>query len=151
PWIVQTVTDPEVLRKTIANQLNTYEMFKKQQTVGDLMTRYNGDLTKHLGDNFERANTELSDFAKEKYGEILRKIKEADYIIDGEEFGKSTDEQVEEAQKTKEKYQRVATTFYLLEKLKDGKFRTRVEEGVAVDALNEMYAPKDESKGEEEK
>jgi hypothetical protein len=145
PWIVKTVTDPEVLRKTVANQLDTYNQFKERQTIGDLTVYYNADLTKYLGDNLESANANLGEFANEKYADIERKISEADYIIKGGKLGKNSAEEVEEAEKAKEKYEKVTNTFDILQSLHYGKFRTRVEEGVAVDALNEMYAPKEES------
>lgn len=145
PWILKTVTDPEVLRKTVANQLDTYNQFKERQTIGDLVSYYNTDLTKYLGDNFESASAELKEFEKEKYADIERKIAEADYIIKGGKLGKNTKEEVEKAQKIKEKYEKVTSTFDILQSLKYGKFRTRVEEGVAVDVLNEMYSPKVDS------
>jgi len=147
PWIVETVTDPEVLRKTVANQLNLYNKFKERQTIGDLTAYYNTDLSKYLGDNFENANKELSGFSNLKMSEILRKIEEAEYTIKGGKIEKSTKEQVEEAEKVVVKYEKVTNTFDILQSLKFGKFRTRVEEGVAVDALNSMYAPDKESEG----
>jgi hypothetical protein len=145
PWIVQTVTDPEVLRKTIANQLSTYNQFKEKQTIGDLITYYNDDLTKYLGDNFENANKELSGFSNLKMSEILREIDEANYIIKGGKLGKSTKEQVEEAEKIAEKYEKITNTFEILQSLRYGKFRTRVEEGVATEALNQMYSTNQEA------
>lgn len=140
PWIVQTVTDPEVLRKTIANQLTTYNQFKEKQTIGELTDYYNGDLVKYLGGNFENAHKELSGFSNLKMSEILRKIEEAEYTIKGGKIGKSTKEQVEEAEKVVAKYEKVTNTFDILQSLHYGKFRTRVEEGVATEALNQMYS-----------
>jgi len=151
PWIINTVTDPEVVRKTVANQLETYNQFKERQTIGDLITYYNTDLSKYLGDNFESANTELGTFAKLRYADIERKIDEAEYTIKGGKLGKSSDTEVEEAEKTREKYGKVIQTFDILQGLHYGKFRTRVEEGVAVDVLNEMYSPKKDSKDKEGK
>lgn len=145
PWIVQTVTDPEVLRKTISNQLATYNQFKEKQTIGELTAYYNNDLTKYLGNNFENANKELSNFSSLKMSEILRKIEEAEYTIKGGKIGKSTKEQVEEAEKVVAKYEKVTNTFDILQSLHYGKFRTRVEEGVATDALNQMYSTNQES------
>ena len=145
PWIINTVTDPEVVRKTVANQLETYNQFKERQTIGDLITYYNTDLSKYLGDNFESTNKELGTFAKMKYADLEREIEEADYIIKGGKLGKNSDEEVEDAEKNKEKFGKVVHTFGILQGLHYGKFRTRVEEGVAVDVLNEMHSPKKES------
>jgi hypothetical protein len=145
PWIINTVTDPEVVRKTVANQLETYNQFKERQTIGDLTTYYSTDLSKYLGDNSKYAHDELGGFAKEKLSDILRNIEEADYIIKGGKLGKNSAEEVEAAEKAKEKYEKVAHTFDILQGLHYGKFRTRVEEGVAVDVLNDMYSPKKES------
>jgi hypothetical protein len=148
PWIVETVTDPEVLRKTVENQLNLYNKFKARQTIGDLTAYYNTDLSKYLGNNFESANAELGEFAGEKHADIERKISEADYVIEGGKLGKSSDEEVVKAKEIKEKYEKVTNTFDILQGMRYGKFRTRVEEGMAIDVLNSMYAPVKESEGE---
>lgn len=143
PWIVQTVTDPEILRKTIENQLETYQQYKGNQTVGDLLDYYSNDISKYLGDNAEIANEELARFTKEKYSDILKKIEEAKYIIKGKEYGRSSDKEIEAAKKTIEKYQKVPLTFNLLERLYSGRFGTRVEEEVAKDHFKELYKPKE--------
>src|SRR3990172_5471309 len=49
PWVVQTVTDPEVIHKTITNQLRAYNQYKGRQAVGDMVVRYSGDISKYLG------------------------------------------------------------------------------------------------------
>jgi hypothetical protein len=145
PWIINTVTDPEVVRKTVANQLETYNQFKERQTIGDLTKYHADDFTKYLGDNSKYAQEELGAFEKLRYADIERQIEEQEYIIQGGKLGKNSDAEVEEAEKNKEKYGKVIHTFDLLQGLHYGKFRTRVEEGVAVDVLNEMYSPKKES------
>lgn len=142
-WIVQTVTDPEVLRKTIENQLETYQQYKGDQTIGDLLNYYSNDISKYLGSNEKIALKELSSFKKEKYSDILKKIEEAKYIIKGKEYGRSSDKEIEAAKRTIEKYQKVSLTFNLLEGLYSGRFGTRVEEEVAKDSFKELYKPKD--------
>ncbi|MFH1503138.1 MAG: hypothetical protein ABIE36_00580 [Candidatus Diapherotrites archaeon] len=149
PWIVKTVTDPEVLRKTIKNQLDTYSQCKEKQTIGDLLAYHGNDLSKYLGDNLKVANEELGKFAKEKYSDIVKKIKEANHTIMGKELGKNSDEQAEEAEKVKEQYQKVTTPFDLIEGLYFGRFRTRVEEEVTKDVLNSLFSPEEESRSKE--
>jgi len=143
PWIVKTVTDPEVLNKTIDSQLETYEQYKGEQTVGDLLNYYSNDISKYLGNSAKVAHEELERFKKEKYSNILKKIEKANYIIKGKKYDRSSDKEVEAAEKTIEKYQKVPLTFSLLEGLYQGKFRTRVEEEVTKEGLRELYKPKE--------
>lgn len=142
-WIVKTVTDPEVLNKTIDSQLETYEQYKGEQTVGDLLNYYSNDISKYLGNSVKVAHEELKRFKKEKYSDIVKKIEEEKYIIKGKEFGRSSDKEVEAAKKILEKYNKVSLTFNLLEGLSLGKFGMRVEEEVTKDGLRELYKPKE--------
>lgn len=143
PWILQTLTDPEVINKTINSQLESYGQYKGEQTVGDLLKYYSTDMSKYLGGNAEIALKELSKFKREKYSDIVKKIEKEEYIIEGKEFGRSSDEEVKAAKKTIEKYQKASLTFNLLEGLSLGKFRMRVEEEVTKDGLRELYRPKE--------
>ena len=143
PWIVQTVTDPEVLNKTIKNQLETYGQYKGDQTIGDLLNYYSKDISKYLGNSAKVASEELKKFRKEKYSDIIKKINKSNYIIEGKKYDRSSDKEVEVAEKTIEKYQKVPLTFNLLEGLYFGRFRTRVEEEVTKDGLRELYKPKE--------
>ncbi len=141
PWIISTVTDPEVVRKTIRSQLETYEQFRGEQTVQDLTERYEGKLSDLLEDEAETALSELGEFSGRKYGEILKEIDTLDYVIEGKKYDRSTYEEVETAKEQKERYEKVNHTIELLEGLSSMNFRTRVEEAVTKDALREMYSP----------
>ena len=143
PWIVRTVTDPEVLYKTIESQLRTYSQFKENQTVKEIINFYSGDIQKYLGNNTETAIKELSKFSDKKYSDILKEIEKLKYIIDGKKYGRSSEEEVEESKKAIEKYQNVARTFGILETLSSGRFRTRVEEEMTKDTLKIMYGTKE--------
>ena len=143
PWIVKTVSDPDVLVKTIQSQLETYGQCMEEQTVGNLMDYYRNDLANYLGDNMPKAEAELSPFADENYGDVLKNIAKAKYIIEGKEHGRSSDEEVEVAKKTIEKYEKINTTINILKQKKISGFRNRVDEGVTKDALNQLYFPKE--------
>lgn len=143
PWIVQTVTDPEVLNKTIKNQLETYGQYKGDQTIGDLLDYYSKDISNYLGNSARVASEELARFKKEKYSDILKKIEKSNLIIEGEKHDLSSEKDVEEAKRTIEEYEKVPLTFSLLEGIYFGRFRTRVEEEVTKDGLRELYKPKD--------
>lgn len=143
PWIVQTVTDPEVLNKTIKNQLETYGQYKGDQTIGDLLDYYSKDISNYLGNSARVASEELARFKKEKYSDIIKKLDKARYIIKGKEYNRSSDKEVKVAEKTIEKYQKIPLTFNLLEGSYLGRFRTKVEEEVTKDGLRELYKPKE--------
>jgi len=146
PWIVDTVSDPEVLHKTVANQLKTYNQYRAVQTVGDLVGRYRDDITKYLGSDAGVALKELDKFSKEKYSDVLAKIDKLNDVIKGKQFGRSTDEQVAEAEKEKEKYEKIRATIGLIEGVYIGRFRTRVEEEVTKDNLRALYNSNAEGK-----
>ena len=143
PWIVRTVTDPEVLNKTIESQLETYKQYKGNQTIGDLLDYYSDDISNYLGDSAKVARKELTSLKKEKYSDVLEKIEEAEYIIEGKKYDRSSDKEVEVAKKISEKYRKASLTFNLLGRLYSERFKVRVEDEVTKDALRELYQPKE--------
>jgi len=144
PWIVNTVTDPKVIPKTIENQLQTYNQFRADQTVEDLIGRYDEDISRYLGENAGNVANDLGEFMGEKYNDIVKKVGEAKYILDGKKkFNRGSDEEVEEAEKTMEKYQKVIATIQMLEGQRLSKFRMRVEEEVVKENFQELYKKED--------
>ena len=144
-WIKKVLTDPEVLPKTIGSMLETYQQYRENQIIGDLMQRHTGNLEKYLGENAKVAYEELEKFAGERYEDILKKIGETNHTIEGKKkYKKGSDEEVKTAEKTKEKYQKVILTLNLLEKNYRSNFQKRVEEEMIKDSLKEMYNPKGE-------
>jgi hypothetical protein len=147
PALVHTVTDPEVIHKTIENQLNLYNQFKEDQTVSNLIGQYSADISKYLGENAKVAKKELEGFKDEKYSDIIKKFGKSKHIIDGnKKFGLGSEEDVASAKKTMEKYQKVIQTFGMLERQYLSKFKARVEDEVVKESLKEMYKPKEEKK-----
>ncbi len=146
-WIKNTLTNPEVVHKTIESQLTDYNEFKGKQTVNDLIGQYSNDISKYLGDNAESAKKELESFKDEKYSDILKKVGKAKYLLDGKKkFGIGSDEDIAGAEKIVKKYSNLIQTFGILEKQYFAKFRARVEDEVVKDVFKEMYKPKEESK-----
>lgn len=144
PWIVGTVTDPEVIHKTIQSQLKDYEKYRGNQTIGDLAGRYEEDITKYLEDNSKTALEELGKFSDQRYSDIQEELEKLNYIINGKKHGRSTDKEVEKAKKSIEKYEKVVATISLLEGLHYRRFGARVEEEVTRDSLRSLYAPVEE-------
>lgn len=147
-WIKSTLTNPEVIHKTIESQLSDYNEFKGKQTVGDLIGQYSNDISKYLGDNAETAKKELEGFKDEKYSSILKKVKTAKDMLALKKDGsdKISDEDATGAEKTIKKYEKLTSTFNMLEGLSFSKFKVKVEEELYKDALKEMYKPKEEKK-----
>ncbi|MFA5070873.1 MAG: hypothetical protein WC511_00705 [Candidatus Pacearchaeota archaeon] len=147
-WIKSTLTNPEVIHKTIESQLSDYSEFKGKQTVGDLIGQYSNDISKYLGDNAEAAKKELESFKDEKYSSILKKIKTAKDMLALKKDGsdKISDEDAAGAEKTIKKYKNLTSTFSMLEGLYLSKFKARVEEEVVKENFKEMYKPKEENK-----
>jgi hypothetical protein len=137
PWIVKTVTDPNVLAKTIQSQLETYNQCRGEQTVGDLL-QYQ-EIEKYLGGNMKNAEVELNPFLGENYENIIKKVAKAKYIIEGKEHDISSDKDVEDAKRIMKKYEKLIVTMDLLEQKKTSEFRNRVEDGVIKDSLKKLY------------
>ncbi len=149
PWIMNTLTDnPQVIHKTIESQLHDYTQFKEEQTIGDLTEYYKGDFSKYLGEEGTRtAAVYLTEFVGEKYPDVNKKIAEAKHIIEGKEkFGRGSDGEVEKAKETLKRYQKVISTFNVLEGQRLSKFRARVEEEVAKENLQKLYKKEDKGK-----
>jgi len=144
-WIVKTVTDPAVLQKTIQSQLETYNRCKEGQLVGDLIDYHRDDLTNYLGDNMQYFEKYLNPLVGEKYEDVLKSVAKAKHIIKGKEHGISSDEEVKSAESTIKKYDNLTSTIDMLEQNKNSKFRTRVDNGMIKEDLNELYAPKKDS------
>jgi hypothetical protein len=147
-WIKSTLTNPEVIHKTIESQLSDYNEFKGKQTVGDLIGQYSNDISKYLGDSAEAAKKELEGFKDEKYSNILKKVKTAKDMLALKKDGsdKISDEDAAGAEKTIKKYEKLTATFNMLEGLYLSKFKAKVEEESVKDVLKEMYKPKEEKK-----
>lgn len=145
PWLINTVTDSSVVPLTIQNQLKTYSQYRERQTVGDLMARYDADLSKYLGEHADAARQELGKVAGQRLSEVAENIEEAGIIIKEHKFGRSTDEEVAKAKKTKEQYGRVQNTLDALERHYRNDFRMRVEGEASEESIREtllgMYKP----------
>jgi hypothetical protein len=83
PWIVNTVTDPKVLSKTIESQLETYNQFQKDQIVGDILDYYGADLDNYIDGGVSKAKQDLKGFVNEKYTDVISKINKAQHILKG--------------------------------------------------------------------
>ncbi len=151
PWIVKTLTDPQVLKKTIENQLDTYHRARQDETIGEFFDYHKNNFEKYLGEN-HAAEKELKPFMKENYGKILNEYGKAEHILKGkEEHGIGSDQEVEAAKKIMEKYQNLLITINLLKKRKFLEFKNRVEDEATKDAFKEIYHEKKEKEGGEER
>lgn len=145
PWIIKTITDPDIINKTIKNQLETYFSFKKDQTIKDFINYHGKNIETYVGENTLRLQGELKPFMDKKYGDILIENGKAQHIIEGKEkYDLGSDKDVEGAKKTLEKYQKVMLTIHKLESRKLSQLKNRVEEEEAKEFFKILYPkPKD--------
>jgi hypothetical protein len=140
PWIVRTVTDRDVLGKTIQNQLGTYGAYAQEENIDGFLGYHQETLKKILGD--EKSNALKSKFSEEfgnrKYGDILKELGDAKYILEGENHGRNKDE-LDNAKKIIESYREIITAVSLLENYQANSFRGRVYDGVIKDEFNNLY------------
>ena len=140
PGIVKTITDPEVIQKTIENELEVYREGYKTQTVEDMLKYHQGSLEKYLGENTSKVREELKPFLDTKYTEIMQEIITARHTLEGKKKGvKTSEEQVKSAEETMKKYEKVFMTVSLLEQQKKSELRNRVEDAYVRDTFRELY------------
>jgi len=143
PGIVKTITDPDVIQKTIKNELDVYREGYKTQTVEDMLVYHGSTLERYLGENTQKVREELKPFANQKYTEIMQEVITAQHTLEGKEKGvKVSDEDVKSAEATLKKYEKVLTTISVLEQQKKSELRKRIEDSYNKDILESFYLPK---------
>ena len=149
PGILKTITDPKVVPLTIKNELDFYHEGLKTQTVGDRINYYQKEIVRYLGDDSGKVQEKLKPFLDTKYGDIKKKIVSAKHVLDGKKKGVEgiSDEDVESAKKTMEKYSDVTNTLQILQERRRSELRLRVEDAYYKEVLKEIYLkPKEKSK-----
>lgn len=150
PGILRTLTDPEVIQKTIKNELDFYYEGLQNQTVGDRFKYYSKTIEKYLGAESGKVQEKLQSFLDTKYQEIHKKVISAEHTISGKKKGVEgiSDEDVESAKETLKKYAEVYETLHILEQQRKSELRNRVEDAYYEDRFKEIYLskPKETSK-----
>ena len=138
-WLVNTVTDPQVVQKTIENQLQFYAQYKQKQTISDLVDYHSKTLNDYLGKDVENAKKELEPFMDKKYLDLQKEMAKAKYLIKGKELGITSDEDVEKNKKVLEKYEKVDLAIKILEGKNMGKLRERVENATMKESMQSLF------------
>lgn len=139
PAGIKVLTDPDVVRKTIESQLFHYQRCKGEDTVAELIQYNESDLEKYVQGGVARVRTEFGDLLDKPYSEIEKALAKAEYIIKGEEHGRSTKSEVEAAKKVAEKYQRLIHTIGILEEKRTSEFRAKVDEELRKENYAQLY------------
>jgi len=144
-WLIKTVTDPEVIQKTIQNQLADYKRCKTEsnETVGDLLKYYEETFNENVGTNREQAEKELKPFLKNKYEDILKAYLGAQHTLKGKDLDKYDEKELKSAEKVIEKYQKVVVTINTLQNRKNSDFKYKVEKELEKEQFDRMYTPKE--------
>ena len=146
PWISKTVTDPSIVSKTIENMLDTYYKATKDETVSEIFDFYKEDFEKYLGGN-SVAKDELKPYMDKDYSKILWEYEKAGHVIEGKEkYDLGSNEEVDSAKKTIEKYQKLIRTIGMIKSRKQSQFRNRVEDEVTKENFDKMYPKKEKEK-----
>lgn len=146
PSIRNVLSDPEVLSKTIDSQLDTYNKYKADETIGDLINYHSKTLDKYVGGGIKKVWEDLKGFAGQKYKDIKKKIAELTYVIKGIEVGKTSEEDAEKAEKELQKYKKVLMTIDSPDTLKLSEFKRKVEESAIKDNYKLLYPKKEDGK-----
>jgi hypothetical protein len=121
--------NPQILANTTKSYLETYNLYKekKEKKVKDILEYYkksHGIAPKNYTDKSILTEDELN----QNYQNIVSEVKEADYIIDGKNHGRSSEEDVKSAENTIKKYEKIKTIITLLEQKRMSNLRNRVED-----------------------
>lgn len=148
PGIMKTVTDPEVIHKTIKNELDIYIEGYKTQTVEDIFDYdLNANLVeKYLGEDSGKVKEKLKAFLNKNYSDIEKSVKKAQHILKGEELEANSDEEIKEAKATQKEYKDVYSTIETLKQKRKSDHRVRVEDEMYKDFFKATYLtpPKEE-------
>lgn len=139
PWITSTVTDPEVIKKTIEYQLETYNICKDKEKIGDLIDYFSGVFNEYSEEGASRVKKQLKDFVGMTYGELEKQIAIAQHRIKGEKLGETSKEDAEKAKKVLETYQKVFATINMAESPRLSRFKSEVEDSFNKYIFNQMY------------
>ncbi len=140
PSIRNVLADPQVLSKTIKSQLETYDRCRKGETIGELISYHSKTLDSYVANGgVARVKADLAGFMGETYESVQKKIAKLNDVIAGKEFGRSSDKQVEEAEKSLEVLGKVISTIEMSRDKKLSDFRVRVEDGMNRDNYGILY------------
>jgi len=142
PYVEDILTDPKNLEAAIKGQLETYNKYRDKETIAELINYHSNAFESYSAGGSERVKAEYNELLNMTYGEIMYKKEFADYIIKGEEFGRSSKQEAENAKKKSEKYQKLITTISLGENAELSEFKTGVEDNTMRETFNQMYPEK---------
>lgn len=143
-WISETLIDPRIIRKTLENQLRDFNNYRKQDSIENILDYYKETFEDSLEEeNKERAEKELDEFKEKTYGEIKEEYEKCKHMIEGfEKYGIGDKDEIKDAKKDANKYEKVIVTINLLERREIDKFKNETENDFAKELLNELYAKK---------
>lgn len=151
PWMVNTLTDPEVISKTIESQLSTYDQCAEEESVSEVLKYYSKDFDTYIGDNSKIAKEKLAPFMDENYGKIKKQVSAAQNVIENKkENDYGSKQEVENAKKTIEKYAILINTLEMLRNQNHKNFSNEVEDYVTKESFKKMYSPKEEYNSDKE-
>ena len=120
----------------IANQ--TYQEILGSFTVSDLLNNYSDTFDSYAGDHAEKLKEKLTPFNNDKYGDIIKKISEASYTMEGFEKGFKSEDEAKSAEETMIKYQEVISVLETIQKKSLRKAMADIEDNVYMKSFEGM-------------
>ncbi len=144
-WEARTLTDPNVIERTIKNQLDDYTTYLSNKNVRDILKMNEETLKATLGNKYQVMRKELKGLEKENYHEIQKKVAQAEHVLKGYKSLKiGTEADAKKAEKTIMKYQKLLITIQQIEEGKNKDFSREVEKELDQEMLQKMYTPEQE-------
>lgn len=140
-WLVKTISDPQVIQKTIKNQLEFYNKYQQEETVGDLLKYHSKTLEGYLKADSKKAFEEFKSFENKKYSDIEKEVAKAQYMIKGKkQFELGSDEDIKKYEKTIKKYEKVMTVVSILKAKNKDELRRKVDDAQMKDSFKYLFS-----------
>jgi len=141
PGVLETLTDKEVMKKAIQNQYALYSQGLGTQSVRDRLDYHKEIIEGYLGRDTSKLYSQLGEFLDMNYVDLQQKVLTAKHVLDGAKKGiRTSQENIESAKKTIEKYSKVLRVLTSLEQKKNSEFRNKIENPYYGDVIRNVAA-----------
>ncbi len=137
-FIEGTFASEKGIEKAVGTYMAKYQEFKGKSTVKELGTYYDQLIDEYLESKSPEAKAELDQYQTEAYGDILRKVTQAQEKIKSK-TGNFSQQDKDDAQKVLDKYNKVVAILETMEEVTFDKLATGVTKNVRKKELQSLF------------
>ena len=140
-YLIKSTSDPKGPGVKLAAETyaNAYSNEKSALTIGNLIQYYEDTLRGYLDQKeVEPIRVEFKGFAKETYGDIMKKVGRASYVLEGEGKYNFSDKEKEEARSVVETYSNLLQFLKTMDEVKIKPLMDKIQNDSIKDNLKEF-------------